>query len=81
MTGFAPKLRTKPKGTPVAVRATGDVKPPKEVIVTVASPIVLGPTITLAGERRIAKSPDDTTFKVSVVECVIVPFDPVTMNP
>lgn len=81
VTGFVPKLSVKPKGTPAAVRPTGNEKLPTEVIVTVAVPIVLGPSTTLAGETMMLKSPDEITFNVNVVECVTVPFDPVMVSP
>ena len=68
VTGFGPNVRVNPRGIPVAVNETGEEKLPEDTTVTVADPIALGATMTLAGETVIVKSPDPITFKVREVE-------------
>jgi hypothetical protein len=51
------KLTSTPEGCPLADKATGDEKPLREVIVTVAEVEPPAEALTLWGETEIPKSP------------------------
>lgn len=83
VTGFIEKAKVIPDGMPVAVRATGEEKPPIDITVTVVEPDPPGGIDRLAEETVIVKSgggPDDVTVIPSGVEWETVPFVPETVT-
>jgi hypothetical protein len=74
--GLGLKLTVTPVGWPVALNETGELKPPRTVVVIVEVPLYSCSTETVVGEAEIVKF---GTFSVTVAVCVIPPPVPVTV--
>ena len=78
--GFGLNEVETPLGTPVAESLTLPVKPPEGVTVMVEVPCDATGMLTLAGDADRVKSGEaEPTVKVTVVECMIPPPEPVTV--
>lgn len=78
--GFGLKEVLVPLGTPVAESLTLPVKPPVGVTVMVEVPCDDTGMLTLLGDADRAKSGEAApTVKVTVVECMVPPPEPVTV--
>jgi hypothetical protein len=74
------KAAVTPAGSPVAVRAIAELKPPVTAVVMVEVPVAPGATVTVVGaaDRENPDAPEGTV-KVTVAVWVMEPLVPVTV--
>jgi hypothetical protein len=79
--GFWPNEVVTPLGTPLVKKVTLPVKPPVGFMVMVVVPFPNTGMVTLVGDADRVKSPTvvAVTVKVTVVECISPPPEPVTV--